>query len=140
MPQNPPDGMPRLSPYLLYEDVLGAMEWLAWAFGFRERHRAAGPDGVVFHAEMEFLGAVVMMGCPGPDYRNPEHTGHRTQELYIYVDDVDAHCGRARGGGARIIEEPADQPYGDRRYRCLDPEGHAWCFAARVDEVEGQGA
>lgn len=140
MPKNPPEDMPRISPYLLYEDVGGTMEWLRTAFGLRPRHRMTGPGGMVQHADMEFEGGVVMMGCPGPDYRNPKHTGHRTQELYIYVDDVDAHFRRAREAGAQIIEEPADQPYGDRRYRCLDPEGHAWCFAQRVREMEGTGA
>jgi uncharacterized glyoxalase superfamily protein PhnB len=51
--------------------------------------------------------------------------------LYVYVDDVDAHCELARVAGAVIVEEPADQPYGERRYRARDPEGHSWYFAQR---------
>ena len=50
----------------------------------------------------------------------------------MYVDDVDAHCERARAAGAEIVGEPADQPYGDRRYEAHDPEGQAWFFAQRV--------
>lgn len=69
MPANPPEDMPRITPYLLYEDVAGVLEWLARVFGLRERMRLPGPDGAVIHAEMELLDGVVMMGNPGPDYR-----------------------------------------------------------------------
>ena len=33
MPECPPPGMPRISPYLLYEDVAAALDFLAKAFG-----------------------------------------------------------------------------------------------------------
>ena len=35
---------------------------------------------------------------------------------------------RASAAGAEIIEDPADQPYGDRCYGVRDPEGHHWIF------------
>ncbi len=135
MPANPPENMPRLTPYLLYEDVAGALDWLAKTFGFRERMRLSGPDGTVNHAEMELAEGVVMMGCPGSDYRNPKRIGHVTQELYVYVDDVDKHFDQAKRAGATIHEEPQDQFYGDRRYRAEDPEGHHWSFAQHVRDV-----
>ena len=91
MPKNPPENMPRITPYLLYEDVAAALEWLAKTFGLRERMRLPGPDGAVMHAEMELADGVVMMGNPGPDYRNPKRLGRVTQHLYVYVDDVDKH-------------------------------------------------
>ena len=106
MPANPPENMPRITPYLLYEDVASALDWLSAAFGLRERTRLPGPDGSVGHAEMELADGVVMMGCPGPRYRNPRRTGHVTQELYVYVDDVDNHFERAKAAGATILEEP----------------------------------
>ena len=50
--------------------------------------------------------------------------------VLIYVEDVDAHCERARAGGARILSEPEDNPYaGQRQYRAEDPEGHRWMVA-----------
>lgn len=131
MRSNPPEGYPRISPYLNYENVGTMMDWLARAFGLVERHSQKTPDGKVIHAEMALEDGVVMMGCPGPEFRNPKNLGQVTQSLYIYVDDLDAHCARAREAGAEIIEEPADQPYGDRRYGAADPEGHHWYFASR---------
>jgi PhnB protein len=119
-------------PYLLYEDVGAALGWLATAFGFRERLRMSRPDGTVGHAEMAAGDGVILMGNPGPSYRNPRHLGQVTHSVYVYVDDVDAHFHRARDAGARILEEPADQPCGDRRYGAEDPEGHHWYFAARI--------
>ena len=48
---------------------------------------------------------------------------------------LDEHYERARAAGATIAAEPADQFYGDRTYRAVDPEGHCWTFAAHVRDV-----
>ena len=85
----------------------------AGAFGLIGRHSNTGPDGTVMHAEMEFMDGVVMMGSPGGEYQNPKNLGQSTSSLYVYVDDLEAHCARARAAGAEIIEEPADQPWAD---------------------------
>jgi len=135
MPANPPENMPRITPYLFYEDVARALGWLTEAFGFRERLRMPGPDGIIGHAEMELADGVIMLGRPGPDYRNPKRLGGVTQNVYVYVDDVDKHFERARRAGAAILAEPEDQFYGDRRYGALDPEGHQWYFAQHVRDV-----
>ncbi len=135
MPANPPENMPRITPYLLYRDVDAALEWLARAFGFRERMRLPGPDGKANHAEMELADGVIMLGNPGKDYRNPKQLGQATQQLYVYVDDVDKHFERAKGAGAVVLAEPEDQFYGDRSYGAEDPEGHHWYFAQHVRDV-----
>lgn len=138
MPLNPPENTPRITPYLLYENVSGAIDWLTSAFGFVERMRVPGLDGKTAHAEMRLADGVIMMGCPGPEYQNPKRLGHVTQNLYVYVDDVDAHFERARKAGAKILEEPKVQFYGDRRYGAVDPEGHHWYFAQHVRDVTPQ--
>lgn len=134
MPHNP---MPRIAPYLLYADVASALAWLGEAFGFRERMRMPGGDGAIRHAEMDVdPDGVILMGCPGSEYRNPKRLGAMTQMLYIQIDNVDAHCARARAAGALIVEEPADQDYADRRYAAEDPEGHRWYFAQPLRKRE----
>ena len=55
-----------------------------------------------------------------------------TQSLYINVDNVDKHFQRSKKAGAKILEEPEDQFYGDRRYGAEDPEGHQWYFAQEI--------
>jgi uncharacterized glyoxalase superfamily protein PhnB len=134
--QSPPDGFSRITPYLLYEDVDTAVDWLVTTFGFIERLRMKGPDGKALHAEVALGDGVVMMGYPGPDYRNPVHRGGATQLVYVYVDDVDAHFGATEAAGAHILQELADQLYGDRTYGAEDPEGHQWSFAQHVRDVD----
>ena len=135
MPNNPPDDMPRISPYRYYADAGAALEWLAKAFGFEESFRMAGADGKVMHAELRLADGVVMIGCPGPDYEGPGKPGYVHGDVYVYVDDVDAHYEQAKAAGAKITQEPADQFYGDRRYMAEDPEGQHWTFATHVKDV-----
>ena len=49
--------------------------------------------------------------------------------LYVYVRDVDATCRRAIEAGARMIEQPFDEPYGDRRCMFADAWGDVWQVA-----------
>jgi PhnB protein len=127
-----------ITPYLYYEDVDAAVNFLGRAFGFKQcGEEMRGPDGKLRHASMELDGALIMMGSPGPSYRNPKNLGTTTQSLYVHVGNADAHCARAREAGARIIEGPADTPYGHRRYGVADPEGHEWFFAHELKPANG---
>jgi PhnB protein len=131
------DRYPTVSPYLLYEDVAAALDWLRDAFGFEERLRFADDDGTVTHAEVTVgTDGVVMLGHPGPDYRDPRHLGGGTALVHVMIDDVDAHAARARAAGARLLREPEDQAYGHRRYDVEDLAGHTWSFAQHLRDVE----
>lgn len=125
-----------ITPYLLYEDVAAALEWLARAFGFKETLRFTGEAGYVNHAEMWLGDGAIYLGDPGDEYKNPKQLGQETAGIYVLVDDVDSHYARAKAAGAEINEEPKDQPYGDRRYTATDPEGHMWFFAQVIRRVE----
>ncbi|HEX9995076.1 MAG TPA: VOC family protein [Acidimicrobiales bacterium] len=122
-------------PYVLYEDVGAALEFLERAFGFREVLRWTGDDGRVGHAEARLGDSVLLMGSPGPDYRNPRHTGVEHVMLVAEVDDVDAHYERAKAAGATILAEPHEESYGDYQYRVEDLEGYRWEFGKRVRDV-----
>jgi PhnB protein len=123
-----------ITPYLLYEDVGEALKWLAKAFGFQIHDvPMSDAEGTIRHAAMKLGDDLIMMGCPGPKYKNPKRLGASTQSLYVNVDDVDKHFARAKKAGATILEEPADQFYGQRRYGAADPEGHQWYFAQDID-------
>jgi len=121
--------MQTITPYLFYEDAGAALDFLSRAFGFEETMHSAMPDGRVAHAEMRLGDGALFLGAPDGGYRGPRSLGANTCCLYVYVDDVDTHCGRAREAGAEVVDEPADQEYGDRRYHARDPEGHDWYFA-----------
>ena len=128
-----------ITPYLLYEDVGGALKFLTKAFGFRKYGaQMSGPGGKINHAAMKRGDDVIMIGCPGSGYRNPKRLGQATQSLYVNVEDVDKHFERARKAGATIIDELADTSYGQRRYGAEDPEGHQWYFAERSRRLKSK--
>jgi PhnB protein len=127
--------MQTITPYLLYEDVESALEFLSRAFGFEETLRYTGSAGYINHAEMRYGEGNIMMGDPGDDYRNPKRLGAASVQIYVHVDDVDAVYERARAASAEIIEDIADQEYGARRFGAKDPEGHSWWFAQQIREV-----
>jgi uncharacterized glyoxalase superfamily protein PhnB len=126
------DSTQTITPYLLYEDVAAALDFLDRAFGFREGLRVTGDEGFVSHAEAWLADGAIYLGDPGDDYKNPKRLGQETVGLYVLVDDVDAHYERAKAAGAEILAEPEDQEYGDRRYTARDPEGHYWFFAQQI--------
>ena len=134
----PPKDWPRLSISVACEDPRAEIAWLQKAFGFEVRIVVDGEGGKVEHSELTFGGAMIMVSGTGKDGGvSPKKAGGHTAGVFLYVDDADAHCARAREAGATIIRELATNDYGedywcDRSYGCTDPEGHLWYFAHRV--------
>jgi len=125
---------------LSYENCPAALEWLAQAFGFRERARMPERDGRIGHAEMETDHGVVMLASGPPGYQSPATRSKEYERIrewlavpwvvdgaLVYVDRLDVHYERARTAGAKILTPPEDAPYG-RLYRAEDLEGHRWMF------------
>ena len=141
-----PDGWPRITSAVFYDDAAAAIDWLCRVFGFEMRLKIDGPDGRIVHSELVYGTGVIMVGSAGdtvpravpcPSASPQAVKGANTQMLTIYVDDADAHCAHARAEGAVIADEPTTTDYGeaywaDRNYRAVDPEGHHWWFMQRV--------
>jgi uncharacterized glyoxalase superfamily protein PhnB len=126
-----------------YQDPKAAIAFLEKAFGFELFMLIEDGEGKLAHSEMRFGDAVVMVGNEwSADHKSPRSIGGKnTQTVHIQIaDDVDAHCERARAAGAEILMEPATQFYGDRTYRCRDPEGHIWTVAQTVQTVTREEA
>ena len=148
-----PEGWPRISSALFYDDAARAIDWLCHTFGFEVRLKVEGEGGRIEHSELVFGEGLIMVGSAGgKSARNPPLPcksprslgGVCTQALAVFVDDVDAHCERARAAGAKIVEEPATSDYGedywsDRTYRAEDLEGHQWWFMQRMREPKSRG-
>lgn len=130
-----------VTPSLHYTDAGAALVWLEKAFGFETRFSIADETGTVVHAEMEHAGLRIMIGPMGwSDWaKSPAAIGGaNTGGVHIQVDDVNAHCARARAAGAKILMEPEDQFYGDRTYRALDLDGHVWSFGQFLRNVPAE--
>ena len=140
-----PTGFPRISSALYYDDASKAIDWLCKAFGFEVRLKVEGEGGSIQHSELVVGEGVIMVASTKKDSRaDSTHRrspraigGANTQNMMVYVDDVEAHCTRARGAGARILTEPKTTDYGeeywaDRGYEAEDLEGHRWWFIQRL--------
>lgn len=139
-----------LSSAVFYQDPKAAYRWLEEAFGFEPLFVMLDAKGNLGHSEMSFGDSVVMVGTEwSADHKSPKSVdGKNTQTVHVQLaegDDIDAHCKRARQAGAKILQEPQSQFYGERSYRACDPEGHIWTFAitekrmtpAQWDEASG---
>ena len=128
---------PSVVPILWYQRPRDAIDWLCRALGFEALMVVDDGDGGVMHSELRFGdGAIYVVGPPrdGMNGASPRGVnGRNTQHVHLNLaEGLDAHCAQARAEGAAIEREPTDQPYGDRVYTCLDPEGHSWSFGQPV--------
>jgi uncharacterized glyoxalase superfamily protein PhnB len=137
----PPPGWPRIASALYYDEPAKAIDWLCRAFGFEIRIKVEGQDGSIEHCELAFDGGLVMVGGARTKYpyrRSPRSVGGaNTQNMLVYVDDVEAHCTRASSAGAKVVSVPTTVDYGeeyweDRGYEAEDLEGHHWWFVQRL--------
>lgn len=128
---------------LFYQDPKAALKWLEEAFGFELSMLLEDADGNVAHSQMTFGDDYVMIGQEwSDDHKSPRSVGGKnTQTVSIQIDtDIEAHFARAKAAGAVIDAEPATQFYGDRTYRCRDPEGHIWSVSQTVAVVSREEA
>ncbi len=123
-------------PHLTYRNVADALAWLAKAFGFVEHYRFGEPGGRVNGAQMHLGDAWIMLNSARPGSASPAQAGHQTQSLTVFVDDVDAHCERAKLTGAKIVEDLHETAYGERQYGVEDLEGHHWLFSRHARDVD----
>ena len=118
-------------PVLIYPDVREAVAWLSAAYGFVERLQI-GED---HRSQLTFGDGAVIVGDVRGN-RRPPRDGEVTHSVTVRVDDVNAHCDRARQHGARILMEPTVFEYGERQYTAADPAGHQWTFSETLDDVD----
>ena len=119
MPAHRPEGWPAVVPRLFTDDVEGLVGFLKVVFDAEGDVHPGRP------AEIRIDDSLLMISDGG---------GVREAQpafLYVYVPDVDAAFARAGIQGVRVIETPADLPYGDRRATIEDRWGNVWQIATR---------
>lgn len=116
-----------ISPMLSVRGGERAVEFYKAAFGAEVLFQLGEePSGVV--AEMSVDGARFWVSDESPEHLNfsPESLGGGTVRLVLVVEDPDAMFARAIQAGAKPVQPVADQPYGWRVGRVVDPFGHHW--------------
>ena len=122
---------------LVCRDVSAEIEFCKTTFGAEELGRRPGPDGTVVHALLTIGGQMVIIEAEWPTLasRAPQPDGSSPVVIFVYVEDVDTVIERAVIARARILLPVKDQFWGDRTGRVIDPSGHVWTIATRIEET-----
>ena len=132
-----PEGASVVIPRLFCRNVAAELEFCKNTFGAVESVRRSDQDGAVAHALITVGPAMIMIEAesPGLSSRAPKPDGSSPIVIYIYVEHVDDVVERAVAGGATILRPLEDQFWGDRIAWVMDPEGHVWTIASRIEST-----
>jgi|ERR1017187_5590737 PhnB protein len=124
-------------PMLFCVNAAAEIEFCKAAFGAAELSRRSAEDGSITHATLG-IGELLIMVHGETEHlasRAPLPDGSSPVVIYLYLEDVDVVIDRAVANGARVLNPPEDCFWGDRMARIVDPQGHVWNVASRVDEA-----
>ena len=132
-----PDNYMSVTPYLIVKGAAQAIEFYKHVFGAMEDYRLPMPDGRIGHLEFCIGNSRLMMADESPEYHatSPHTLGGSPVTLSLYVEDVDTVFARGLGAGAIERRPVQTQFYGDRSGMMVDPFGHVWTVATRVEDV-----
>jgi uncharacterized glyoxalase superfamily protein PhnB len=132
-----PEDFHTITPHLTVRGVAQAIEWYGRAFGANELYRNLAPDGEhIMHSEL-LLGDsrfFVVDEFPHMPF-SPDTLGGSSVTLHLYVEDVDAMFDKALDAGATAIMPVQDCFWGDRYGILVDPFGHRWSIASRLEDL-----
>jgi PhnB protein len=116
-----------IAPMLSVRRGAKAVEFYKAAFGAGELFRIDNESGEVV-AQLSVGTAEFWVADESPANLNfsPESLGGGSVRMVLVVEDPDVAFGRAIAAGATVVWPVADQPYGWRVGRIVDPFGHHW--------------
>jgi PhnB protein len=99
-----------------------------------------GADGTLAHALLQIGPEMVMIEAEWPTLpsRAPAADGSSPVVIFVYVPDVDVTVARAAECGATILMPAQDQFWGDRIAWLMDPAGHVWTIATRIEQTTAE--
>jgi PhnB protein len=135
-----PENTSIIIPRLVCREPAAEIDFIAQAFEAVEVSRRVGPDGAVAHALLTIGQEMVMIEREWPTLpsRAPMPDGTSPVVIFLYVADVDRVVQRAVTCGAKVLVPLQNQFWGDRIAWLLDPAGHVWTVAQRIEETTAQ--
>ena len=132
-----PDNSSVVMPRLFCRDPVAELDFCKHVFGAVELNRRPGPDGKVAHALITIGPAMVMIESEWPQLpsRAPQPDGSSPVVIFVYVEDVDQAVAHATSAGAKVLMPLTNQFWGDRTAWIMDPQGHVWTIASRIEET-----
>ncbi len=132
-----PEGYHSLTPALTIKGAKAALDFYRRALGAEIEHSMEMPDGTLMHAAMTVGDSKFMLSDEFPSWGvlSPETLGGTPVGLYLYVEDADAAFAQAIREGGKELRPPTTEFWGDRMGQFLDPFGHKWTVATKVEDV-----
>jgi uncharacterized glyoxalase superfamily protein PhnB len=121
------EGFPTITPYLTVREAPELIDFVTRTFDGQELFRTTGSAGGL-HSEIRIRDSMLMIGGGGAWKGKPQPT-----TLHVYVEDADAVYARALANGAKSVDPPVDQPYGDREGGVQDIAGNFWYIATHKE-------
>jgi PhnB protein len=137
-----PEDMHSVTPHLVCAGASEAIEFYKKAFGAVEAARVPGPGGKLMHAMIRIGDSAVMLVDEMPEWGalGPKSLNGSPVTIHLYVENADAAFERAVKAGAKVTMPLADQFWGDRYGKLVDPFGHHWSIATHVRDVSMEEA
>jgi PhnB protein len=137
-----PEDMHSVTPHLVCAGAAEAIEFYKKAFGAVEAARLPGPGGKLMHAMIRIGDSPVMLVDEMPEWGalGPKALNGSPVTIHLYVENADAAFERAVKAGAKVTMPLADQFWGDRYGKLVDPFGHHWSIATHVRDVSMEEA
>lgn len=132
-----PDTSPRVIPTLVCGDVEREVGFCQAVLGAGVVVRRPDNDGRTIHAALALGEAriIVQAEFPALASRVPQADGTSPVVLFVYVEDVDRAVSETVAHGGSVLLPLQDQFWGDRTARIMDPSGHVWTLASRIEET-----
>src|SRR5262245_5397545 len=135
-----PENSSVVIPRLVCRDPANEIDFCINTFNAVELGRRPGPDGTAAHALLTIGPQMLMIEAEWPTLpsRAPAPDGSSPVVIFVYVEDVDQTVARAVEHGAQILVPLQNQFWGDRIAWVMDPAGHVWTVATRIEETTAQ--
>jgi PhnB protein len=135
-----PENTSIIMPRLVCRDATAEIGFCMQTFEAEELNRRPAPDGTVGHALLKIGGEMLMIEGEWPSLPSRAPTPDATSPvvIFVYVPDVDATVERAVASGAQVLVPLQDQFWGDRVAWFIDPAGHVWTVASRIEETTAE--
>jgi PhnB protein len=125
--------VPTIAAHIVVRDA----DWYARALGAEVGKRIRAPDGRYMQIELRLGDSQVMIADEFPEMGavSPQTLGGTYGALTVAVDDANAAWQRALDAAAEVFHELEDAFWGVRHGQFIDPFGHRWGVAQRLEEI-----
>jgi PhnB protein len=124
----------KVTPYLAVRGAAEALAFYQKAFGAQVADQMTDDEGRIGHAEIRIGDGRIYLADEHPEigFISPASLGGSAVMIEMTVPDVDSVMQRAVDAGATVARPAADQDYGWRNGKLLDPFGHTWMISTPI--------